>query len=283
MQAPSNKKTQLNEIKKRRGGRYNYQDRQDSVMFNVYTNVTFSRIEMDSRRGLVVEHSLDTPPGSARSSKPNVRVAYWRNGKRLMQGGLVALLWKRGEHIDVHLGILCSSSEKLADSAKASEDKLLVRVQFFDAGANFKILEYIRSRSKPREERLLVESSVMFETVRPFLESLKRTPERIPFGRYLPHTEPGTLAGVEVHPPYYSTTANFVFNLECLRREGDEDGLRGLRLITTNRVSIEQARATLSERSKLDPSQVEAIVSALTQEVSLIQGYVVPSSVSLKA
>ncbi|KAL5531131.1 hypothetical protein ACEPAG_4007 [Sanghuangporus baumii] len=272
MRAPSSRKTQLNEIKKKKGGRYNYQDRQDSVMFNVYTGINFSKIEMDTRRGLVVEHSLDAPPGSARSDKASIRAAYWANGKRLMQGGLVALLWRRGDHIDVHLGILCSSSDKLAESAKMSNNKQLVRVQFFDAIGNFKVLEHIRSKDKPKDERLLVESSVMFETTHPFLESLKRTPETIPFSNYLPHPESGSLAGVQVHPPAYSMIPNFEFNLECLHRGEDEDGLRGLRLSTMNHTSIEQTRTVLSERSKLDPSQAEAMVSALTKEVALIQG-----------
>ncbi|KAL5513488.1 hypothetical protein ACEPAH_3887 [Sanghuangporus vaninii] len=272
MRAPPSRKTQLNEIKKKKGGRYNGQNRQGSVMFNVYTGINFSKIEMDTRRGLVVEHSLDAPPGSARSDKTGVRAAYWANGKRLMQGGLVALLWRCGDHIDVHLGILCSSSDKLAESAKTSNNKLLVRVQFFDAIVNFKVLEHIRRKDKPKDERLLVESSVMFETIRPLLESLKRTPETIPFSSYLPHPESGSLAGVQVHPPAYSMVPNFEFNLECLHRGEDEDGLRGLRLSATNHTSIEQTRTVLSERSKLDPSQAKAMVSALTKEVALIQG-----------
>ena len=274
MKAPPDRKTQLSDLRKKKGGRYNYQDRQDSVTFNVYTHVGFSRIDMDSRRGLVVELQVDTPPGSARSKTASVRASYWAHGKRLMQGGLIALLWKSDERVDVHLGTLCSSNEKLAEAAKTSEDKLRVRVQFFDAMVNFKVLENLRSRDKAKkvEDRLLVESSVMFESIRPFLESLKRVPETIPFDRYLPHTPSGSLDGIKIRPPAYSRMPGFAFNLDSLSSPDNGNGLDGLRLITTDTNSVEAVRTRLAEGGRLDPSQAKSLVDVLTREVGLIQG-----------
>ncbi|KAI5116801.1 hypothetical protein M0805_007013 [Coniferiporia weirii] len=272
--APSSQKTQLEEIKKNKGGRYNYKDRQDSVMFNVYTNVEFSELKMDSRRGLLVGLRLDTPPGSARSKNASEREAYWFNsdGKRLMQDGLVALVSRQRERVEVHLAVISSSKKKLAEAASEGKEKLLVRVRFFDALVNFKVLEKLRSNDKTREERLLVESTVMFEAIRPFLESLKREPETVPFRRYLPHPSSASLSNVQIYPPAYSRVPGFAFNLSGLLREEGEAGRDELSFQTTNPGSIAAARKELAEKSRLDSSQAQAIIDALSRELALIQG-----------
>ncbi|KAI5123686.1 hypothetical protein M0805_001714 [Coniferiporia weirii] len=274
LEAPSSRKTQLQEIKKNKGGRYNYKDRQDSVMFNVYTNVEFSELEMDSRRGLVVGLRLDTPPGSARSKKASEREAYWSNssGKRLMQGGLVALMSRQRERVEVHLAIIASSNEKLAEAAKKDKEKLLFRVRFFDASVNFKVLEKLRSNDKTREERFLVESAVMFDAIRPFLDSLKREPETVPFRRYLPHPSSASLSNVQIYPPAYSRVPGFAFNLSGLLRKEGEAGRNELNFQTTIPGSVATARKELADKSRLDSSQAQAIVDALSRELALIQG-----------
>ncbi|THH09391.1 hypothetical protein EW145_g2049 [Phellinidium pouzarii] len=275
MSAPSFRKTQLSEIKKKKGGRYNYQDRHDSVMFNVYTNVEFSKLEMDSRRGMVIEVRMNTPPGSARSDKASTRASYWSNGggKRLMQGGLVALMWRQHERVEVYLGVVSSTNEKLVEAAKANKERLSVRIQFFDALINFKALEKLRKNDKSNkatDEGLLIESNVVFEAIRPFLESLKREPETIPFRKYLPHPSSSSLSDIHIDPPAYSLVPNFAFELNSLFREGVERN--HLRLETSNPDSIATARIELAQRSRLDSSQAEAIIDALTRELALIQG-----------
>ncbi len=86
---------------------------------------------------------MDTPPGSAREKSSAARAAFWKGGsaKRLMQGGLFALLWKDGSGVRMHLGLIASSCEDLAESAKRERSTLELKAQFFDPGVNFTFLE----------------------------------------------------------------------------------------------------------------------------------------------
>ena len=171
--------TLLAPLRKNKGGRYKHQDRHDSVMFNIYTGVEFGQVEMDSRKGLVVELVIDSPPGSARHEKAGTRAAYWAGAgkKRLMNGGLVALLWSVGGSVDIHVGAIAITNEKLSTASRKSKERLSIKVQFFDTSVNIKIVEHLRKKNKPRAERILVESSVMFESVSKPLLPLRTSPE----------------------------------------------------------------------------------------------------------
>lgn len=159
--------TLLAPLKKNKGGRYKHQDKQDSVMFNVYTGVEFGKVEIDTRKGIVAELVLDTPPGSARHEIAATRASYWLGSgkKRLMNGGLVALLWHVEGQVDVHLAAVAIANDKLAQGSRAHQGRLPIKVQFFDSMVNIKIVEHLRQKNRPRDERILVESSVMFDSV----------------------------------------------------------------------------------------------------------------------
>ncbi|KAF8070666.1 hypothetical protein FPV67DRAFT_1488261 [Lyophyllum atratum] len=212
------KKTQLAEIMKNRGGRYHgFVNAQESVMFNVYTGVKFSSLLPD-RRGLSA-----------------TRKAFWEgmSGKRMIQGGLVALVWKSRAGLNVHLGVLASSVRDLADSVQTNPDRVSARVVFFDPHVELRILDVLQDPSSQSDgTMIIVEAPVMFEAIRPFLEALRVEPESIPFSQYL-------LA------PLFPAEA----------------GVDDLKLYVNDPDSV-----------RLDPSQVKAVVDALTREVALIQG-----------
>ncbi len=117
---------------------------------------------------------------------------------------------------------------------------------------------------------ILVESAVMFESIRPFLEALKREPESFPFKKYLVHPDSGSIREIVIDAPRYSTLPGFSFTLDCL--VGREEGEEPLRLRATDASSVGAARSQLKARSCLDDSQVDALVDSLTREVALIQG-----------
>jgi len=82
------------------------------------SNIEFSGIALDHKHGLVVHVRGDSPPGNARSNSPGVRKAFWENGKRLPQGGLVAVVTKEtGRPASVSLALLttCKLVFALAD------------------------------------------------------------------------------------------------------------------------------------------------------------------------
>ncbi|KAG2361405.1 hypothetical protein BDR07DRAFT_1472123 [Suillus spraguei] len=267
------KKTKLADLLKNKGGKYRGQaDTQDSIMFNVYTGVDFESLVPDWR-GISASIVVDAPPGRARSNNSRMRTSFWEgmSGKRLSQGGLIALVWQSGNDISVHLGVIANSLQDLTEYVKRDPDRVRLRIVFFDTKLELRILQELRNPQMSGQNiKLLVESSVMFESIRPFLEALKREPELVPFSRYLVHRPPGFLNTCKVDPPRYSTMPGFAFNLSCLFP--DKTDVEDLTLSVTDPQSIENARAELRRSSRLDPSQADAVVDALTREVSLIQG-----------
>ncbi|GLB37649.1 putative P-loop containing nucleoside triphosphate hydrolase protein [Lyophyllum shimeji] len=268
----STKKTRLDEIIKNHGGRYRgFADTQESITFNVYTGVKFLSLLPD-RRGLAVSFSFDSPPGRARSPQSRVRKAFWEgmSGKRMMRGGLVALVWKRGTRVDVHLGVLASSVKDLTESAHADKDRVSARIIFFDPDVELRILQALKEpASQYGGTAIIVEAPVMFEAIRPFLEALRVEPESVPFSQYLVHRPVRFFSGSGIRPPQYARIPGFAYQLAPLFPH--EAGVADLKLYVNDADSVAGVLRAL-ERSRLDLSQASAVVEALSREVALIQG-----------
>jgi hypothetical protein len=110
----------------------------------------------------------------------------------------------------------------------------------------------------------------MFEAIRPFLEALRVEPETIPFREYLVHHPPGFFDTFRIQPPAYALVPNFSYKLSSLFPP--EAGIQDLGMSVTDPTSIDHARQELRRASRLDHSQVDAIVETLLRQVSLIQG-----------
>jgi hypothetical protein len=193
------------------------------------------------------------------------------SGKRLFQGGLIALIWEYAGSISVHLGIIASSSRDLSDYVKRDKDHVELQVVFFDASLELRILQQLRNpHTSTQGIKILVESPVMFEAIRPFLEALKTEPEDIPFPRYLVLQPPERLSSCVLEAPRYARLPKFRFCLDSLFLE--EAGVENLTLSVTDSVSIDHARNILRRKSRLDPSQADSVIDTLTREVALIQG-----------
>ncbi|EIN11698.1 P-loop containing nucleoside triphosphate hydrolase protein [Punctularia strigosozonata HHB-11173 SS5] len=265
-------KTQVAELIKKGGGKYRgHSGDRDNVMFNVYTNVEVQSFSPD-RRGISIGLSFDAPPGRARLPQAKARAAFWDSGKRLMQGGLIALIWKSGRNVAVHLGIVSSSLQDITESARRSADRILTSVVFFDPSVELRMLNGLKHpENDSQSTQLLIEAPVMFESIRPFLEALQRIePASIPFARYLVHQPPESLRSVVVSPPSYASVPGFTFRLDSLFPESAR--VEDLRLSVAVLASVENARQLLQQSSRLDPSQADAVVTALTRELALIQG-----------
>lgn len=266
-------KTQLDNLLKKGGGKYRgHAVGQDTVLFNVYTNAEFLTIT-PTHRGLNVSVLIDAPPGRARATQAKARAHFWEtmSSKRLMQGGLVALVWQRAGTTEVHLGTVASSLKDLTDSAKHNADRVNIRLSFFSSEIELRILQELRLPvAERRSMKLLVEATVMFESVRPFLEALRVEPESVPFGRYLVHRPPEFFRTLQISPPAYATLPDYSFQLASLFPA--DSGVDDLKLVVSDPTSVESARDILKRSSRLDPSQADAMVDALIREVSLIQG-----------
>ena len=269
--------TELAAILAKKGGKYRGNgEGNDSTMFNVYTGVKFHSITPD-HRGISVNITFDTPPGQARQSSGRARAAFWEStgGKRIMQGGLIALIWSRNNarDIDVHLGTIASSSKEIASSAMQLEDRVSSRIAFFDPDVEVRILNVLRhSFITEADEILLVEAPVMYQSIQPFLVGLTTEPEIIPFKEYLVHQPQRYFNTHDVKPPRYTSYPQFKYHLECLFDAGAREPGFTLDMVVNDPDSLELARNELKNGSRLDESQVDAMVSALTRDVALIQG-----------
>lgn len=268
-------RTKLGEIIQRKGGKYRgLVDTQDSLMFNIYSGVHFVSLVPDWK-GISTSVIIDTPPGRARSNRAESRVSFWKSmsGKRLFQGGLIALVWHSGRRTSVHLGTIVSSIKELTESARLHSDYISLRIVFFDTKVELRILQELRnsiSQNSKTDIKLLVESPVMFEAIRPFLLALQTEPEDVSFSRYLVHQPFGLLKTIDLQPPRYAQLPNFKFQLSSLFEKDAE--INDLVLSVTDQDSVQRARTLLKESSRLDPSQADAVVDSLTREVALIQG-----------
>ncbi|QRV86468.1 Zinc finger, NF-X1-type [Ceratobasidium sp. AG-Ba] len=275
---PGRTKTQLGDIMKAGGGRYRGQvdAGQDSVIFSVFTNVTFGPFTVD-RRGCSVGLFMDTPPGAdARHKDAKNRISYWETAskKRLAQGGLVALLIKdKGGPLEIFVGLIASNAKELKESAQNSPKRIGIRVSFFDAEIELRAARQLQENQKPPgdQTRLLLEAPVLYEGIRPFLSALQVEPERLPFANYLRHhIDPEYLSRLPITPPLYAQRPGFSFDLKPVLRRDSTIG--SLRLDANDPLSVANARKQLAESSSLDGSQADAVVDALTREISLIQG-----------
>ncbi|GBE80241.1 hypothetical protein SCP_0214510 [Sparassis crispa] len=260
-------KTKLEELLNKKGGAYRSSG-YDSVFFQLYTNVEFLPVKAE-RRDLTVGLLVDTPPGTARDTDVRRRYDYWSHTKRLQGGSLVALIIVSHRQMRIFLGEIKSFNKDIAESSKANNEKIQVRLKFFDAEVELMALRRESMHAEYGSKyAVLLDNSVMFEAVRPFLERLQTIePTEIPFSRYISRN--GALNNdVPVLHARYATAPRFRFNLQCLAKHGQT--IPALDISQPDAVT--NARQQLRQASHLDPSQVDAVVDTLTREVSLIQG-----------
>ncbi|KAI0056438.1 hypothetical protein BV25DRAFT_1872764 [Artomyces pyxidatus] len=260
-------RTKLEEVLRKGGGAYKTSGL-NSVFFHLYTNARFAPVRAE-RRNFTIGLLVDSPPtGAARDPSAKKRGEYWEHSKRLQHGSLVALVLVSPGRSHIYLGTIVSSGGDIAESAKANQDEIQLRISFFDAE-----LELMALRREPislnnTKFAILVDNNVMFEAVRPFLETLQTVePTSIPFSRYIAHGD--QWQDMAILPPRYTRAPGFKFKLQCLASPGHT--IRSLDVQDIR--SVDTARRELLRSSQLDPSQVDAVIDALCRELVLIQGY----------
>ncbi|KAH8976901.1 hypothetical protein EDB92DRAFT_1938185 [Lactarius akahatsu] len=238
----------------------------NSVFFQLYTGACFAPLRAE-RRNFTVGLTLDSPPGAPRGQNGTKRAEYWENSKRLQQGSLVALALISPGRFQVFLGTTVSGGADIAEFAKTNEETIQLRVSFFDAEIELMALRRQPISVDKSTFAVLIDNQIMFEALHPFLRTLKDVePTSVPFSALISYT--GNLASMPVVPPRYTRVPWFKYNLQCLARPGE----RISSVDVNNLTSVAIARQQLTRSSKLDPSQVDAVIGTLTREVSLIQG-----------
>jgi hypothetical protein len=243
----------------------------NSVFFYLYTGVRFAPVKAE-RRNFSVGLLLDAPPGGARDQNGKKRAEYWDHSKRLQRGSLVALVIISPGRFQVFLGTTISTGADIGESAKPDANTIQLRISFFDAEIELMALRRQSITINSSTYAVLLDNSIMFEAIQPFLRTLQEVePTSIPFANTISHS--GSLDSLQVEPPRYARVPWFRYNLQCLARHG----LNIPNLNANDATSVALARQHLVRSSELDPSQADALIEALTREVSLIQGYVIHS------
>ena len=222
---------------------------------------------MAERRNFTVGLLLDAPPGGARDHDWKKRSEYWDHSKRLECGSLVALVLISSGQFQVFLGTTTSTSADIGESAKVNANFIQLRISFFDAEIELMALRRQSITINSSTYAVLLDNSVMFESIHPFLRTLQEVePTSIPFANIISHS--GSLDSLKIRPPRYTRAPRFRYNLQCLARSD----LNIPNLNVSDETSVALARQHLVRSSELDPSQADALIGALTREVSLIQG-----------
>ncbi|KAH8835068.1 hypothetical protein DL96DRAFT_1808988 [Flagelloscypha sp. PMI_526] len=267
--------TILEGLLRNRGGAYRTSG-QDGVFFHLYTDISFASAAAQ-RRNFTVGFKLSPPPGNARHAKPATRAEFWEHSRRLSNGNLVILvLQTRTSQLRLFVGMVASTNTDIGESAKASPDYINLRISFFDPEIELDSLRGERiadERDNKYKFGVLIDTSVLFEAVRPFLRTLQNVePTSVPFGEHIASESIMSFRerGGRIEPPRYARVPRFRFNLRSLFAGNTAGGVTELDAMNPESVRI--ARKALRERSRLDPSQADAIVDTLTREVTLIQG-----------
>ncbi len=92
-------------------------------------------------------------------------------------------------------------------------------------------------------------------------------PLRLPLAQYIQH---GDLSSLNLSLPSYSMVPEFKWDLTSLL--GPEAEVDILTMDPSSTASIDTARDMLHAQSRLDPSQIDAVIGSLTRELALIQG-----------
>lgn len=251
----------------------------ENVDLNVYTNVQFHGLLLVGKNQRVSVQVSFTPPKSKLMKTAAKRREFWERSKgRLMQGGLVCILWKNtsGDATSRTLSKMVFGVivERNPEQLSANPERAFITIALTDPLVYRAMLEDAEPNNKSQcVEHFMVESpNVFFESYRPILAALQQksyTPAYLPFGRYLAPSDiqaPPLDPEESVDPPLYSRAPGFFFDLSVL--------LQGVpySLFVTEKESRVDAVKILEEHGELDDTQSKALVDTLSREVALIKG-----------
>ncbi|GAA5992370.1 hypothetical protein JCM10908_000450 [Rhodotorula pacifica] len=264
---------------KRGGGRYRPSSSThggDSSDLMVYKDVKVVGLDLD-RHELRLNLQITLPPGF-KSSKQIVR--------NLAQGNLVALLSfetdskgkvRNVRDVGIDLGIVAADLE----SSKLS-------VNFFDGTRRSIYLDAVRDLAEQKKQhksknsatssslkQYLVElPGFLVSTVEPFLRALQQlSAPAIPFADILSAKPPTRGQKLRIQPPLYARNPGFEYDLSSILT-GEDVQPQSLVLRPSDRDSVQDVREFLAQpgKSRLDPTQAQALVDCLTREIALVEG-----------
>jgi hypothetical protein len=233
------------------GGRFSYNDgTNENGDLQVYTNVQFSDITYDRRKGYACTISFTPPKIGARGVRG--RREYWEKSKRLLNGSLVTVILpnpnSRRQNANnssisnsdlflLYFGIIILRDEW---ALSRNEDYAEIVINFIDSSiypiALNEISNFNKTKKTSSKNRFMVESTgVYLESYYHILKTLQTTnPSSLPFEKYLApnfndlsvnniedtkgkmREDMGNTFDVKVENPMYTRAPGFQFDLSVL-------------------------------------------------------------------
>lgn len=237
---------------------------------HLYHNSSISHVSVDPKRGFEVHISFPPPP-NLRGKTAKERQQWWSVSRRLEVGSLLYLVFPAGDAVAL---LTFTVSEKSVDGPQ-DRSLLSATSPSFKAKLAMQETNDIETTLRMYTEKgrgVLVElPGLIPATFSPVLENLKQmtTMGWLPFQDWIipkPEEPPSRTRNLE--PPRYARVPGFSFSLDTIAIGGGPP----LSLSATSSANDAALISSLESRLTLDRGQCQALVSALTQEFSLIQG-----------
>ncbi|GAA5879581.1 hypothetical protein JCM16303_003260 [Sporobolomyces ruberrimus] len=267
-------KNSLGALLRRGGGRYRPVSsvHADSSDLNVYSNAEFAGINLSAHHELQLRLELDFPKSFGRS-----HVA-----RHLTPGNLVGLICRRKGTVGregggplttgdarIFLGLVSTEPASVGIGRKG------VGITFFEGELYLEALQQFEAQQRgiaEHSEMICFEvPGFLLGTLKPFLKALQGIePPTLPFAKYLSALPPPADSPIKLDAPLFARTPGFTYDLSgSLEGHSPPDSLV---LDINDKESVRVARQVLTESSRLDASQADAMVDALGREVALIRG-----------
>ncbi|RUP52086.1 hypothetical protein BC936DRAFT_141680 [Jimgerdemannia flammicorona] len=247
----------------------------ENVDLNVYGDVHFHGLRFTRQQRVSVQISFAQPRSLAGQATGRRREFWERSKSRLMQGGLVCLLWRTEDTATTNtpfrmvFGVI---ADRDITQLSADPQQAFITIALTDPSVYLVMLNDYEHDGDDAIQHFMVESpGVFFESYRPILKALQQcTPATLPFGKYLAPTAADEAEPRHedfVQPPLYTHAPGFNFDLSVLLRNG-----LACNLVAANPASRTKAIEMLLQHSILDDTQAKALVETLCREVALIRG-----------
>ena len=241
----------------------------------LYYNVVVESAKFDKKRGLVFQLRFNQPR-NFQSVPAKKRIEYWETIRSLEKDSLISLV-SNSPGVECFLTVFDKNAKALG------QDKTVGHIEVTAAAKDDSSQEYLLNcmfdAKRMADSLLLVEfPGVMLVAYRSILECLQQR-----FGHpYLPFSHLLCPASGErrrydsksktvlVEPPSYATSAGFMYDLRCLKRDQNSEAI--LLLSPYSTVDDLDLVKSFEAQTNLDTGQCRGLIAGLTQELALVQG-----------
>ncbi|KAF8467382.1 hypothetical protein BDZ91DRAFT_145083 [Kalaharituber pfeilii] len=265
---------------------------QNGTQTIIYPNVVLERFKSGVHNGLEVDVTFDQPPRVQRMKK-DARKNWWRNCRYLQIGALLCFVHERDfifltvtdRKVDERPRRPILTEDSPADDLASHPTRIMVTMKLVNTSTDIRsLVTHYRRQFKARQGNYampyLVEfPGLLFASFDPILKVLQNMQSlgEIPFRNLIapegneanqhPDADPANGRNIRVPPPLYLSRRSVTLDLSVITSSPTDYAGR-LSHSVTRPCTLEALEASTT----LDKGQCEALLAALSRELTLIQG-----------